>query len=268
MVAAEFETLQSAQKALAGNSEVSVARPIACFPDELSLITEEAPGVTIRQLLNRPVIWRLSPKNVQSLVAAFERMALWVKAFQHTGSAARARFSIAEMRQYVDVRLKVLVRAGLFTATEQSALLATFDNYSRRVNESDLAEVPVHGDFCPDNVLAHETGITVIDVGPGMRDSIYYDLAHMFCHVEKLAIRPWMGARVIRSAQSAILQSFDAELDVERPLFQMELMRNIVSLLVPQDVPRASAVHRAYSSLLQRSYYSRMSNWIRDASRD
>jgi len=258
----EFSMLQNTAAALAQYHGLGVARPIACFPEEYSLVTEQAPGSTIRNVLNSPVLWRFFRKQRELLIDIFERAGMWVNAFQRTSRDA-GKVSIPEIRDYIDVRLNTVVQHGAFTQAQRSALLRRFDAQSASVSECDLAEVPIHGDFCPHNVLASEAAITVIDIPSSVTGSIYYDLAHMFIHLENLKVRPWMGARLIEDVQIAMLRGFDRNLSAKHPLFQIELMRNLVSLLVQQQSVRASFPSRLYRSMIWRNNYRRFQKWLR-----
>ena len=250
-VIAEFNVLQDKCKAMAGYPGFRVVRPIAYWSDELTIVTERAQGKTLPEILNARVSWRWSAKQ-QHLIDLFERVGAWPRVFQSTDSSS-AMLSTAEMREYVDVRLKQLAQAGAVSPGFCSALLSQFDATARDVNMCELAEVPTHVDFSPHNVLASEEAITLLDISARSSGSRYYDLAHMFVHLENLKIRPWMGVRLVEQMQAAMLRGYDPGLTPDRPLFRMELMRNVVSHLVHQREHSGTMLQRLYALLAWRN---------------
>jgi hypothetical protein len=180
-IQAEFDALRRAYAAMAEWPGLDVARPIACFPDEATLVTAAAPGRTLTQLLNSALL-PLSRRSSSELVRTFERVGLWLRLYQESEPPA-GTISIPALREDLRVRLDKLVRGpARFSASDRAALLAYFEAHCNEIRECDLAEVPVHGDFCPANVLARDGDITVIDLSTARRGARLHDLTHMFMH--------------------------------------------------------------------------------------
>ena len=96
----DFVHQERAHAALPG----SVARPIACFPEALAVVTEGAEGDTLATLLGR-ARWR---RQWQELQLTFARAGAWLAAFHASGRvdggilarpAARARRRAASRRR-------------------------------------------------------------------------------------------------------------------------------------------------------------------------
>jgi hypothetical protein len=269
-VLAEHEVLFRGRDSLAEHPGFTVAEPIACFPEEFTLVTREAPGQTVRAVMvNGLATWWLFTEVRHRLRDVFQRLGLWVKAFQKAGPQGQT-ISIPNLRGYLDERLRLLVDLGELTPGNCRALRSRFDRYSEQVRDSDLRAAARHGDFHSTNLLVSRSVVTAIDPLPAGMESIYYDLARMFMHLEYLKARPW-AAPVVEDAQAAMLRAFDPDLRPGRPLFQMELMRHIVCLML-QDCqqqplgPRAVTVRRVYRALGWRSNRKRLREWQLDGS--
>lgn len=238
-VARDFATLTRVHLALAGRPGLSAVRPIACFPDDLILVTEEAPGSTLSTVLEARGGWRPSGATLDELARIHERIGQWVRAFQGIETLGR-RFSLDGMRAYIDLRLDNVVRSEreAFSERDRLAVLCYFDRRRRQITAADLAEVAVHGDLCPANILVRGETVALIDFDRSTTGGMYHDLARMYTQLEFLKAKPKFRTRIVDRLQSALLRGFDPGLTPEHPLFELFLLQHTVCQLKKMAVRR------------------------------
>ena len=104
-----MQTTRNVHDAMNTCDGLHVVRAIACFPEHLALMTEAAPGDTLRAYLERKAQW-WGARNEPELFDVARRAGEWIRAFQKTGSDGR-RIQLEEIREYIDVRLRRLTAA-------------------------------------------------------------------------------------------------------------------------------------------------------------
>ena len=248
-LAADYRAAQNAHAHMSERG-LGVAKPIACFPESLAIVTEEAPGETLAALLRRELRWSVSADGVRKLTAIFERIGAWLWAFQ-ARSRRPGALSLDGIREYLDDRLQLLVamRAAGFDADRRNAALRQFDSLAERVPPSHRVLVQVHGDFCPENVLVDGERITVIDFA-AERGSALHDLTHLHCYMGTLYSKPWMSRATIDSLQQALLRGYDRSLAPAEPLFQLLVMQHTVCQIVVQQTAGWGPLRLAYNRFL------------------
>jgi hypothetical protein len=244
---------------MAGAADVGTVRPVACFPDLLTIVTEEASGEPLSRVLSRQATWLRSTETIDRLTTAAARIGGWVRSYQSLDQD-RGRLSLADMRDYVDVRLLKLVRGRSgFGAADRRRALGYFDRVAGEVPEAELAAVRVHADLCPGNVLLHANGITVLDFSAAKRGAIYHDLAHMYMQIDLLRAKPFFRASVIQRLQRALLAGFDPGLDPACPMFRLMMLQHVACHFAGLVVRPAGTLSRVYNQLLQH----RHRQWLR-----
>lgn len=228
-VAHDFATTRQVHQALGGYAELSAAWPIACFPDELVLVTEEAPGERFDLLLERTAVWQPSDDTVGELCRVASRIGRWLSAFQRVCRSNR-RITLEAMREYLDVRLRRLVAnpKAAFSQSDRTAVLAHFDATCRNVADDDLAEVLVHGDLAPSNILVNKEEIIVIDFAMATTGGLYMDVARLYTQLDFLKAKPKFRPHVIERLQTALLDGFDPALRPTHPLFRLFELQHVI----------------------------------------
>ena len=155
--------------------------PIACFPDELALVTEQAAGPRLADVLaRRAARWsRTGPAEDDASVLRLA--AQWLKAVQ-TALPQDGHIDVDAVRLYLDKRLTELERVGpiRLTPSGRSAIERCRDRLIRAAGVRDLRRAWIHADFCPDNIIAGNGRVTVLDFTMAQTGTIYHDLAHLF----------------------------------------------------------------------------------------
>ena len=254
-VTEEFSIATRVRAHFAAHSGLSAVRPIAAFPDHLAIVMEEAPGETLLRLLARRASWMPQPRTVDQLCRITHDIGRWLRVFQRLDVPGR-RLSLDAMREYIDVRLVMLVRsrrAG-FSAADRSAILRFFDEQSRGVAGDRLEEVLIHADLSLSNVLVDETTVTVIDFGEPKYDAAHHDLTHLYMQLGLLAAKPQFSRGVIQRLQASLLTGFDRDLDPDEPMFRLLWLKHALCHYATLATRGARPAERIYNWHLQRQH--------------
>jgi Phosphotransferase enzyme family len=228
-VVQDFDVTSRLCESMASVPRYAVVRPLACFPDQLAVITAEADGETLSDLLDRRAAWWPSATAVEELGTVLADVGGWLRAFQAI-EPRRERFSLDHMRAYIDVRLRRLLatQPPQLDARYRESLLGYFDRMALLVDTSDLREVLTHADLAPSNVLVNGRQVTVIDfdlVAPG---GVFMDVARLYTQLEFLAAKPKFRLAIVRKLQRCLLEGFDPALGPERPLFRLFVLQHLL----------------------------------------
>ena len=261
-VETDFAVTERIHRLVAGREGLRAVRPIACFPDDLTVITEEAHGQLLGRVLKRSA-WLSGGRAVDNLCTALERVGQWLKVVQ-TMDGPPGRFSLDDMRDYLDVRLVRLRKARALSGRERRAILDYFDEQRSKVAEADLMEVPIHGDLCPGNVLVMGSEITVLDLAMTRPGSMYTDLTHMYTHIESDRTRRWTSQHKVERLLQATLRGFDHGLTPSRPLFALNVLQHLVCKVAKFATrPPKSRIDAAYKRYLRGQYHARVRTLVR-----
>jgi tRNA A-37 threonylcarbamoyl transferase component Bud32 len=240
--------------------DVGVVPPVACYPDELAIVTEQVSGPTLQQHLARRASWFPSRETTMSLTALLETTGRWIRVFQQSLPEG-GEVDLGEFRYYVDHRLKRLVAtegAG-FSDRDRQAVLQRIDDLSRLVPRSQLREVFTHSDLALGNILVNGTRVVVLDFAMTKAGCRLVDLTRLFVQIQVLAVKPQIRARVIRPLQEALVRGYDPSLSTDDPLFRLFLLRNRINHLITLRSSRSTGLSAAYSRAVCRDH----ERWLR-----
>jgi hypothetical protein len=251
----EFETTARVHAQMQGLSGCATVRPIACFPDDLVLITERAQGETLGSLLEREATWYPSGDNLSRVEEHLARTGRWIRTFQEQMPSGGA-FSLPGMREYIDVRLRRLtgMRLAAFSEGWRSGLLRYFDARSREVEGGDLAESAIHADIAPGNVLVNREEIIVIDFAMATMGGKYHDVSRLYTQLEFFKCKPKFRPAVIDRLQAALISGFEPGLTANHPLFELFLVQHTLCHLANLAGHPGSGLSRAYNSHQRRAH--------------
>jgi Ser/Thr protein kinase RdoA (MazF antagonist) len=251
-VAKDYQTTRNVHEAMSACDGLHVVRAIACFPEHLALMTEAAPGDTLRAYLERQAQW-WGARNETELLDVARRAGEWIRTFQKTGGDGR-RIQMEEIREYIDVRLRRLTAAphARFSESDRSNVLAALGR--QRISEADLTSVHVHGDLALSNILVDLRRITVLDLAMAGSGTRFHDLAHLYMQMGLLAMKPSFRPATVGALQRALLQGYDAGLSPEEPLFRVMYLQHRVCHWVALFESRRNLVQRLYDQRIARGH--------------
>ena len=251
-VRSDFDTMCRVQVALARSQQLDAVRPIACFPEDLALVTGEAVGATLANMLTRVAAgWRRSAALDEAL-QALTHVGAWLKTVQ-SALPQEQDVELSRVRTYVSKRLDELESMGTVRLTPAGR--RTLERYQDGLIAAMPERVPavwIHADFCPENIIVHAGRVTVLDFVMAKAGTIYHDVAHLYLHIGVMAAKPWCRPSVVRTLQRALITSFETGLDTERPLFALALYQHVLCQLVLLQNGAAGRVARLYAARLHR----------------
>jgi hypothetical protein len=231
-----------------------VAVPVAWFPDLLAIVTEEARGVPLAQVLAKQVPWRdAAPAGLTDCLAQVGR---WIAHFQ-AALPAEGSDTVEELTAYLDVRLDKLRRAHRgFTEHDRQAIRDHFVAalVAAAAEPGGLAKAAVHADLAPGNVLVDGPAVTVLDFAMVRTGQRLHDLAHLWVQLEVTRAKPHYRAHVVSALQDALLRGFDEHLRVDAPAFVCARVLNEVNHFAAMAVRGSSWRAWAYDWHVKRRH--------------
>ena len=251
----DFEMTRRVRQALAGHAGLAAVRPIACFPEEMALVTGEVLGPTLAQVLaHRAAGWPRAAV-ARELSNLIRQAGAWLKAAQ-AGLPEEREVSLEAMRTYLDRRLDDLEASGTIRLTKsgRSAIERYRDRLISEVGTETIRPVWIHADFCPENIITRDGEITVLDFMMAKTGTVYHDVAHLFMHLDSMKVKPWFRPAVIDTLQRDLLTAFEPGLAVDRPLFALMLLQHVICHIVTLQAAAAGSTARLYRARLHRRH--------------
>lgn len=228
-VVRDFELTSRIHAALSRSVRFAAVEPLACFPELLAVVTVEAPGQPLLDMLEQRAAWWPSANTVSELGSILSEVGGWLRAFQAV-EATNGRFSLEAMREYIDVRLRRLLATDppALDSNGRHRVLRYFDRTAAEVDEGDLGEVLTHSDLAPSNVLVSGRKVAVIDFATVTTGGEFMDVARLFTQLEFLTAKPKFRRAVVRQLQRCLLRGFNPRLGPERPLFRLFVLQHLL----------------------------------------
>jgi hypothetical protein len=254
-VVRDFEMTRSVRQALAGCAGLTAVRPIACFPEELAIVTGEAPGPTLAEVLAHGAAgWPGKAASIW-MSTLVRRSGAWLRSAQ-AALPQESAIDVETMRAYLDRRLADLEMSGPIRLTRagRSAVERYRDRLIDNLGSESLRPVWIHADFCPENIITGDGEITVLDFLMARSGTVYHDVAHLFMHLDSMKVKPWFRPAVIDGLQRDLLAGFEPGLEPERPLFALLLLQHVICHLVTLQGPAPGTTARLYRAALHRRH--------------
>jgi tRNA A-37 threonylcarbamoyl transferase component Bud32 len=254
-VCGDFESTLRIFRAMQEWGDLGVVRPVACYPEHLAIVTEEAEGTTLQRYLETKMTWLRARANAAEVTSTMERLSRWIRVFQEI-EGEDGTVAVDSLREYVDVRLKRLVQHPVsgFTDATRATVLAHLDALGRAVAEPDLRRVAVHADMSLGNVLVSPGRVVVLDFAMATRGTYLHDLARVFVHLDTLGVKPQFGRAAIRRLQMALLRGFDPALTPDHPLFRLLVLMHRINHFTTLCVRPAPFKSRLYNRILRQHH--------------
>ena len=263
-VARDFESTRRIHRALAPHPHVGAVPPVACYPDLLAIVTEEVPGPTLLDFLQRESAWRPGHDTMQRCVATMENVGRWIKVFQESNPIGPDQ-APGNVKEYVDLRLQRIVSAsaGEFSEEDRRQVLAHIDRLASQIAPGALRQVLAHSDLSLGNVIVAADGVVVLDFAMAHPDSRLQDVAKVYFQVSLLAMKPRYAAAVLRALQSALLRGFDPSLSADSAAFRLVLLVHRINHLGGLYVNRAPMMEQLYNRAVRWHHRSRLGREMR-----
>jgi hypothetical protein len=243
----EYRSTHHLHEALRDRTDLTALRPVAVFPDQLALVTEEVRGETFAVVARRGL---LGGGAANDAVAVAERIGAWIRTYQEV-TAADGLLSLDAQREYIDVRLRKLAGHALSEQERQDAL-RKFDTIAAGIDGGDLGLVAIHADLTPTNILVAPDGrVTIVDFAMAKTGARYHDVAHLYLHLERLPGRVPLRAVRGEVLQAALLRGVSPTLSASHPLFALMLLQHVVCIVAQLAQREVGVLGPAYRMLLR-----------------
>jgi hypothetical protein len=220
----EFEVARQLRESLCGQREAAIVRPVAYYPELLALVTDEAPGKSLAEIVIA-ACKRWSLRNaLHQAVLHCRRAGIALAAIQ-SATPEPGRFDTSEFLEYVQIRLERL-RASAetpFSNADHKCVRDFLEHALTKIPRAQLAQCGCHGDYAPFNLLADKERVTVLDFSMFKTGSCYNDAAYFHHRVEGYLHKPVFSASAIRAVQSAFLEGYNQALGRERAPIENDL---------------------------------------------
>jgi tRNA A-37 threonylcarbamoyl transferase component Bud32 len=228
----EFDALTKVYTTLRREHGLVAARPVACYPDIETLVTERIPGTTLRHLLHQRAVWWAGTGGARRLGRVATEIGHWLRAFQ-AGEPHEPTVTVSELRQYLDDRLARLVARRWLGISERdrAELLGYFDARASRLTAADLVQARSHGDFNPENIIVNRDNVGVVDFSMSQPAPRLLDVTHLYMGLDVLRRRPWYRPEALARAMAALLEGYDPELQPSQPMFELMALQHGVARL-------------------------------------
>ena len=252
-IARDYASTRDAHETFARFSHLGAVRPIACYPDLLAIVTEEAAGDTLDSYLQNHLTWAPSTAHVEAACQALNRLAEWIRVFQSSPAPGPA-FTIDDRLEYVDVRLRRLVAGGRFRSSDRTAVLEHIQLLGKQIVPGALRRVRSHSDMSLGNILMTPERVVVLDFAMTSTDTELYDVAKVFLQLELLAIKPTFRRSVAKTLQGALLEGFGGT-NTADPLFRLVMVQHTVNHLAALYARRVGFGARLYNAVVTRRHH-------------
>ncbi len=256
----EFDTLSYLYERFRTVPRCSVVRPIAFFPEEIAVVTEEGEGKNLHHLIKaKASVWH-GGSEIEVLKGYCRACGKWLRHFQElTFQERREAIPVNNILDQLVANLEVCVQMGL-PRIASSGLLRFYEDQLRRIEGREFPVVGEHPDFQPDNILVCPSGVTVLDFTSFQYGSIYNDVARFLVSVDFLSKNPFYSRARIHTLTAAFLQGYgwrEKEMD---PGLTVYLIRYMVQAVATVSTwPRSAFVKR----FVERRAAAFLSAWSR-----
>lgn len=202
----EFETLADLYPRFLDVPGCGVARPIAYFPEYMTVVTSEVRGQNFHALLKRKAAWWR--RGEWDLSARGQAAGHWLRNFQHfTGQGRSEPLPVDELLAEIRADVARCVDQGM-PAADAEALLADARARAARVQDHLVPVVGQHPDYQPDNILIADNGVTVIDFTSFQHGAPQSDVARFVAGVLFLAKSPFYPWSRMQRVAAAFLRGY------------------------------------------------------------
>ncbi len=225
----EFEVAKQLRASLHEQREAAIVRPVAYYPELLALVTEEAAGNGLAEIIIA-ACKRWSLRNaLNQAVLHCRRAGIALAAIQAATRASR-RFNAEELLEYAQIRLQRLRDNDTvpFSSEDYKRIWNFLEHALAKIPRAQLGQCGCHGDYAPFNLLADKERVTVLDFSMFKTGSCYNDATYFHHRVEGYLHKPIFSASAIRAVQSAFLEGYNQASNRARDPIEKDLLFRVM----------------------------------------
>jgi hypothetical protein len=228
----EFSVTSDVRDRVRGVAGLGAVVPVACFPEECALVTEEVAGTTLSRVLSLEGTGWPAERKLARLDDTLRRAAGWLRVMQRRMPGRE--LTADTIRRYLDRRIEQLSGApgGTLTTSGRARVETCRDRLLDEARRTGVEGVWIHADFCPDNLIVGSDALTVLDFTMAGAGTRYHDLAHLFLSLDAMRAKPWFKPSIVDRWQKTLLEGFEPGLDANQPLFVLARFQHVLCHLV------------------------------------
>jgi hypothetical protein len=213
---------------LKGETALSVPDVVAFYPEIPALVWGEVGGETLEAMATRMARGLPSASEIARLEQAFHGAGRWLRVLQDGTAVEGREFSLAEMAEYVDVRLRRISDLGprgldVYWRTRVKRVFT-----EARLPASALRLTSVHGDFSMSNIMFDGARVVAIDFSRFGIGSSYYDVTRLYHQLGLLRHKPWFLPSTVARLRRALLNGYDPSLRADEPVFRLFQIQHLL----------------------------------------
>jgi len=230
----EYRVLAQLFEHFRAHPTYGIARPIAVFPEEHAIATEEVPGTQLMDMIGRSAKRYMFGLHRPVLEQYCALAGAWLQEFQSFTTQGTGDFNIEGLKHYCSERLDTLISAGAngIDAAFKFRFTAYLEKRYGEIKNRANAVVGRHNDFSPHNIIVNGDHISVIDFGFFDHDSHLYDVCKFWFQLECMKSSPLFHASTIDRLQTSFLEGYGGSVNPRDPGFEMVASRYFVTRLV------------------------------------
>ena len=224
----EIAAAQALAFTLKGQSALSVPDVVAFYPEIPALVWDEVAGETLEAMATRTARGRPDVNDLARLEQALHGAGRWLRVLQDGTAVEGREFSLGEMAEYVDVRLKRIGELGPrgLDIYWRARVKRVFTQ--ARLPAEALRLTSVHGDFSMSNIMFDGSRVVAIDFSRFGIGSSYYDVTRLYHQLGLLLHKPWFLPSTVARLRRALLNGYDPTLRADEPIFRLFLIQHLL----------------------------------------
>jgi phosphotransferase family enzyme len=245
----EIAAAQALAHTLKDQAELSVPDVVAFYPEIPALVWGEVGGETLETMAARTARGIPSAAALARLEQACYGAGRWLRVLQDGTAVEGREFSLEEMADYIDVRLRRISELGPrgLDIYWRARVKRVFT--SAHLPDTALGLTAVHGDFSLSNIMFDGTRIIALDFSRFGIGSRYYDVTRLYHQLGLLLHKPWYLPSTIARLRRALLNGYDPSLGADEPIFRLFQIQHLLChwLGLLKTSPRASWQVRGFN---------------------
>lgn len=229
--ATEYRLLEDLSGLFARSDRLGVITPVACWPDDLAFLTEAFPGRNV-ELVLRDLVRRFWSRPARHEAEELCRRAgMWLATFQsHTGRLAPTAVDVDELMAYCELRVEKIQASpsSLFDPPFAKAVIRHLETLATRFSASERQAVGRHNDFRPDNMLAGQGRLLVVDFTGFTYGPRLYDFMKFWMRLEYMAFGPVPVGGAIDGLKAAFAEGYGHRVDLGTPMARFLRIANVL----------------------------------------
>jgi hypothetical protein len=263
-----YENLQRVYEAFKQFPGYSSIKPIACFPEWLTLVTEESPGTDVWTIIREKAKFYPSEPDLRLLERYCHTCGKWLALFQQiTREPDRDPFEFDSVIELFDSYLSRLVyyRNVTFPDEFRKRIIDFCWQLVLSIPNDDRIVVGIHGDFGPGNILVQNDEITVLDIETPKYGLIYWDSTYFHNFLNRLLEIPIYRPATIAKLQKAFIRGFGTSLEPSKKAVTLCMIHNVIQSLLYLAYHRENVTW--YRKLFDKILYKKHIQWLRKTCR-